>query len=87
MIIDHKKKQRQRSSIDTAFLNFSMCFKIQCVLNLRTKMRCGIDVNRVHSFLSRLVVPLEMMVTLTTSNPATFVDSFPSLDATQALVK
>lgn len=67
--------------------NLDMCFKIQCSLNLRTKMRCGIDVNRAHSFLSRRVPPLEMMVTLTTSNPATFVDSFPSVDATQALAE
>lgn len=45
-----------------------MCLHIQCALNLRTKMRCGIDVNRAHSFLSRVVVRLEM---ITTSNPAT----------------
>lgn len=64
-----------------------MHFKIQCLLNLRSKMRCGIDVNRAHSFITRLVVPLEMMVALTTSNPVTFVDSFPSLGATQALAE
>lgn len=69
------------------FLNLSMHFKIQCALNLRIKMRCGIDVKRAHACLSRQLVPLEMMVTLTTSNPATFVDSFLSLDPTQALVE